>query len=300
MRKIIIFIWLLFFVITNSFAQDLNARVQLLSPQIQNTNRNALDALQVVISEFLNNRKWSNNELKSQERIDCNVVITLKNWDGGSSYQGEAQILSSRPVYGSSYNATILSTNDKNFDFTYTEGQSLDFSDQSYQNNLSSLLAFYAYVIVGMDADTFVKLGGTDYYTKAQAVLNNAQNASFPGWKAFENLKNRYWLIENLNNKSFQPLREILYSYHRQGLDVMSEDLIKGRKNISDAIPLLASLDKQKQGSILSQIFFSAKAGEIVNVFSQGNPMERTKVYNLLVEADPANTSTYEALKKIK
>src|SRR5690606_13814197 len=200
MKKLIVLA--LCFLSINTFAQDLNCRVQVLSPQIQNTNKKALEDLQIIISEFLNNRKWADFELKSQERIDCNLVITLKNWDGGSNFQGEAQILSSRPVSGSSYNTTLLSINDKNFDFNYTEGQPLDYSEQSYQNNLSSMLAFYAYIIIGFDSDSFSKLGGTAYYTKAQTIVNNAQNAPFPGWKAFENLKNRYWLIENLNNKS--------------------------------------------------------------------------------------------------
>ncbi|RKD13785.1 DUF4835 domain-containing protein [Pelobium manganitolerans] len=298
MKKLIA---ILFFALSlPSFAQDLNCRVQILSPQIQNTNKRPLEELQIAISEFLNNRKWANFELKPEERVDCNLVITLKSWDGGSNYQGEAQILSSRPVYGTSYNTTVLSLNDKNFDFSYTQGQPLDYSDQNYQNNLSSILAFYAYVIIGLDADTFGKMGGAPYYAKAQTVVNNAQNAAFAGWKAFEGLKNRYWLAENLNNKSFAPLRDILYTYHRLGLDVMSEDLNKGRKAIAESLPELAQLDKQKQGAMLNQVFFSAKADEIVDIFSKGNPMERTKVYNVMVDADPANTSKYEELKKLR
>ncbi|HET8829764.1 MAG TPA: DUF4835 family protein, partial [Pelobium sp.] len=264
MKKLIVLA--LCFLSINTFAQDLNCRVQVLSPQIQNTNKKALEDLQIIISEFLNNRKWVDYELKSQERIDCNLVITLKNWDGGSNYQGEAQILSSRPVYGASYNTPLLSINDKNFDFNYTQGQPLDYTDQNYQNNLASMLAFYAYVIIGFDEDSFSKLGGTDYYARAQTVVNNAQNASFAGWKAFEGLTNRYWLVENLNNKSFLPIRNIMYSYHRLGLDVMSEDIIKGRKAIADALPQLAELDKQKQSSMLNQVFFSAKSDEIVDI----------------------------------
>jgi len=298
MKKLIVIIIL--FLSVNSYSQDLNCRVQILSPQVQNTNKRALDVLQIAISEFINNRKWASYELKSQERIDCNLVITLKNWDGGSNFQGEAQILSSRPVYGTSYNTTLLSIVDKNFDFTYAEGQPLDFTDQVYQNNLSSMLAFYAYVIIGMDADSFEKLGGTDYYAKAQTVVNNAQNAVFAGWKAFENLRNRYWLTENLTNKSYLPIREILYSYHRLGLDIMSEDIIKGRKNIADALPKLEELDRQQQGALLNQVFFQAKGDEIVDILSKGTPMERTKIYNVMVAADPANASKYDELKKLK
>lgn len=284
----------------NSFSQDLNARVSILSPQVQSTNKRPLEVLETAITEFLNNRKWSDTQLKTEERIDCNLVITIKEWDGSSNFKAEAQILSSRPVYGSAYNTTLLSLNDKNFDFAYSEGQSLDYSDQNYMNNLSSLLAFYAYVVVGLDGDSFSKLGGTPYYSKAQTVLNNAQNAAFTGWKAFEGLRNRYWLIENLNSKSYLPLREILYTYHREGLDLMSENPNKGRKNIAEALPALSSLDKQKQGAMLNQVFFSAKAEEIISIFSKSDPMERTKIYNILADADPANISKYELLKNGK
>ncbi|MBK0384038.1 DUF4835 family protein [Pedobacter sp. SD-b] len=295
-----LFVILLICLAIKSSAQDLNARVQILSPQIQNTNNKPIEALQQAMTEFLNNRKWSVNELKPQERIDCTIVFNLKEWDGSSNYKGEAQIISSRPVYGTSYNTTLLSVSDKNFEFSYTEGQSLDFSDQNFQSNLSSILAFYAYVIVGLDADSFSKLGGTDYYAKAQTVLNNAQNAPFGGWKAFENLRNRYWIIENLQNKTFLSLREVLYTYHRLGLDLMSDDLNKGRKNIAASLAQLTELDKQKQGSILNNIFFSAKADEIIDIFKNSDPLERTKVYNIMVEVDPANSSKYEELKNGK
>lgn len=283
-----------------SFAQDLNARVQILSPQVQNTNKRPLDVLQTTIQDFLNNRKWCDATLQAQERIDCNFVITVKEWDGSSNFKAEAQIISSRPVYGSTYNTPVLSVNDKNFDFNYSEGQPLDFSDQSFSSNLSSLLAFYAYVIVGMDFDTFSKLGGTPYYAKAQTVLNNAQNAPYTGWKAFEGLRNRYWLIENLTNKSFLPLRSLLYTYHREGLDLMSDDVKKGRKNIAAALPDLNELDQQKQGSMLNQLFFSAKADEIVDIFSASDPIEKTKIYNIMVQVDPADQTKYEALKNGK
>ena len=279
------------------YSQDLNARVQILSPRIQNTNKRPLEVLETAMTDFLNTKKWSETQLQPQEKIDCNFVITLTEWDGSSNFKGEAQIISSRPIFGSTYNSTILSLNDKNFDFNYSEGQPLDFADQNFINNLSSLLAFYAYTIVGLDEDSFSKLGGSGYFTKAQDVLNNAQNAPYSGWKAFEGLRNRYWLIENLNNKSYLPLRELLYTYHRQGLDLMSDNINKGRKNIAEALPLLSELDKQKQGAMLNQVFFSAKAEEIVGIFSKSDPIERTKIYNILADADPANITKYEALK---
>lgn len=281
-------------------AQDLNARVQILSPQVQNTNKRPLEVLEAAMTDFLNNRKWVENELQPQERIDCNFVINIREWDGSSNFKAEAQILSSRPVYNTSYNTSILSLSDKDFDFSYNEGQPLDFADQNFINNLSSLLAFYAYVIVGLDSDSFDKLAGTNYYAKAQTVLNNAQNAPFTGWKAFEGLRNRYWLIENLNNKSFLPLRELIYTYHREGLDLMSDNINKAKKNMANSLNKLDELDKQKQGSVFNQAFYSAKAEEITNIFVKSDPVERMKIYNLMAGVDPANISKYDALKNAR
>lgn len=280
------------------YSQDLNARVQILAPQLANSNKRVLDILESSIRDFLNDKRWSADALQPQERIDCNFVITITDWDGSSNFKAEAQIQSNRPVFNSSYSSTLLNISDKDFDFTYSEGQPLDFSEQNYISNLSSLLAFYAYIITGMDYDTFSKFGGTPYFEKAQTVLNNAQTAPNGGWKAFENLRNRFWLIENLTNKSYNPIRESLYTYHREGLDVMAENQSKGRKAVLSVIPQLQKIDKQKQGSILNQIFFTAKADEIINILGAAEPQEKIKAYNALSVIDPANSLNYEILKK--
>jgi hypothetical protein len=296
MRYILLLFSLL--MISPAFSQDLNARVQVLSPQISNSNKRVFEVLETSIREFLNTKRWSPDVLQTQERIDCNFVITINEWDGSNNFKAEAQIQSSRPVYGSSYNSTILNINDKDFDFSYTEGQPLDYSDQNYISNLTSVLAYYAYIITGLDYDSFTKTGGTPYYTKAQAIVNFAQNAPNSGWKAFEGLRNRYWLSENLLNKTYSPIREALYEYHRNGLDLMADNQSKGRKNIFSILPQLQKLDKQKQGSMLPQLFFTAKSDEIVNVLSGSAPQDKLKAYNILTEIDPANISKYEALKK--
>ncbi|HEY1062022.1 MAG TPA: DUF4835 family protein [Daejeonella sp.] len=296
MKYLILFCLLLITQAVHS--QDLNARVQILAPQLANSNKRVLDILEASIKDFLNNKRWSADALQPQERIDCNFVITITDWDGSSNFKAEAQIQSNRPVFNSSYSSTLLNLSDKDFDFTYSEGQPLDFSEQNYINNLSSLLAFYAYIITGMDYDTFSKFGGTPYFEKAQTVLNNAQTAPNGGWKAFENLRNRFWLIENLTNKSYNPIRESLYIYHREGLDVMAENQSKGRKAVLSVIPQLQKIDKQKQGSILNQIFFTAKADEIINILGAAEPQEKIKAYNALSVIDPANSLKYEILKK--
>lgn len=281
-------------------AQELNSRVQILAPNISNIHKKNLDVLQNTIRDFLNNNKWTNETYLPQERVECNFVITITGWDGSSAYSAEAQIQSSRPVYGSSYYSTLLNISDKDFNFNYNDGQTLDFSDQNFLNNLSSLLGYYAYTIIGLDRDSFSNLGGTPFYTKAQNVLNVAQTAGSKGWKAFDGLRNRFWLNENLLNNSFKGLRNFIYDYHLNGLDVLQDDPTNGSKKIIAMLPALQQMDKQKLGSIFPNVYFASKAEEITNVLSASDPQNRIKAYNLLSEIDPANISKYEALKKVR
>lgn len=279
-------------------AQELNARVQLLAPNISNINKKNLEVLQNTMRDFLNNNKWTSETYLPQERIECNFVITVTGWDGSSAYSAEAQIQSSRPVYGSSYYSTLLNMSDKDFNFNYNDGQSLDFSDQNFITNLSSLLGYYAYTIIGLDKDSFSKLGGTSYYARAQNVLNVAQTAGNKGWKAFDGLRNRYWLNENLLNNSFKELRVFIYDYHLNGLDVLQDNVTNGTKKIITMLTALQQMDKQKLGSIFPNVYFASKAEEITNVLATADPQDRIKAYNLLSEIDPANINKYEGLKK--
>lgn len=279
-------------------AQELSSRVQILAPNISNINKRNLEVLQNTIRDFLNNNKWTNETYLAPERIECNVVITITAWDGSSAYSAEAQIQSSRPVFGSSYYSTILNISDKDFNFNYSDGQTLDFSDQNYISNLSSLLAYYAYTIIGLDKDSFNKLGGTIYYAKAQNVLNIAQTGPNKGWKPFDGLRNRYWLNENLLNTSFKELRTFIYDYHLNGLDLLQENKTNGTKKIIAILPELQKMDKQKLGSIFPNIYFASKAEEITNVLALADPLDKIKAYNLLSDIDPANISKYEVLKK--
>ncbi len=279
-------------------AQDLNAHIHVVSPKIQTTNKRIFQTLETAMKDFLNGRKWAADNILPAERIECNFILNITSWDGSSSYSGELQVQSSRPVYNSSYTTTLLSTNDKDIDFTYTEGQSMDYSDQSYQNNLTSLMAFYAYIIVGLDYDSFSKLGGTPYFANAQNVVNNAQTGGSKGWKAFDGTVNRYWLAENLNNITYQPLRGLLYDYHRNGLDLMADNASKGRKAISDLLPVLAQVDRQRLGAMFPLVFFTAKCDEMIAIFSKADSQDRLQAMNTLSQADPANGLKYQALQK--
>ncbi|WP_456153994.1 type IX secretion system protein PorD [Pedobacter sandarakinus] len=277
-------------------AQELNPRVTLLAPQVSNINKPALDALQKTIRDFLSNNKFTNESYKPQERIECSFIITINSWDGGSNYAAEAQIQSSRPVFNSSYNSTMLNLSDKNFDFNYNDGATIDFSDQNFISNISALLTYYAYTIIGMDKDSFGKMGGTPYYKKAQNIINLAQASGNTGWKAADGLRNRFWFNENVLNPIFSELRNFIYSYHLNGLDQLT-DANKGLTQIVAALPALAQMDKQKLGSIFPNVYFASKAEEVTNVLTKLNQQERLKAYNMLAEIDPANIGKYEGLK---
>ena len=278
-------------------AQELNARVTLLAPQVSNISKPTLDALQKTIRDFLNNNKFSNESYKPQERIDCSFIITINSWDGGSGYTAEAQIQSSRPVFNSSYNSTLLNMSDKNFDFNFNDGATIDFSDQNFISNISALLTYYAYTIIGMDKDSFSKMGGTPFYKKAQNIINLAQASGNTGWRAADGLRNRFWFNENVLNPIFAELRNFIYSYHLSGLDQLTDN-DKGLTQIVAALPALQQMDKQKLGSIFPNVYFASKAEEVTNVLSKLNGQERMKAYNMLAEIDPANIGKYEGLKK--
>ncbi|MEH6307889.1 DUF4835 family protein [Olivibacter sp. CPCC 100613] len=281
------------------WAQDLNARVQILSPQVQATNKRAFDVLQQAMTDFLNNKKWSNQQILPEERIDCSLVITVKEWDGSSNYKAEAQIISTRPVYNTTYNSPVLTLSDKNFDFTYTEGEPLDFSSQQYLSNITSLLAYYAYLIVGLDADSFSEKGGTSYYTLAQNVVNNAQTANFTGWKSIESMNNRFWLVNNMLDNNYEPLRSFSYRYHLEVLDKMADNQNASKRTLIDLLPLLAKVDRMVQGAMYNQAFFTAKSDELANLIGGLTGPEKAKAINILAEADPGNSNKYETIKSL-
>ncbi|MEJ5994251.1 DUF4835 family protein [Pedobacter sp. Du54] len=296
--KSFISLFVFVFGINYAFSQELNARVQVMAPNVSNINRKNLETLQTLVRDFLNNNKWTNETYLPQERIECNFVLTITGWDGNAAYSAEAQIQSSRPVFGSTYFSTLLNMSDKDFDFNYNQGQTLDFSEQNFITNLSSLLAYYAYTIIGLDKDSFAKLGGAPWYAKAQNTLTIAQTSGNKGWKAFDGLRNRYWLNENLLNNSFQELRLFIYNYHLNSLDLLQENKNIAIKKIIGYLGELQQMDKQKLGSIFPNVYFAAKADEIVNVVSLGDAQDKIKAFNSLSVIDPANISKYEALRK--
>jgi hypothetical protein len=298
MSKLIPYLLMLSLCCSVCLAQDLNARVQVITPKMQTTNKRIFQSLETAMKDFLNGRKWSVDAITPQERIDCNFVLNITNWDGGNNFSGELQVQSTRPVYNASYNTTLLNINDRDFDFTYIEGQTIDYNDRNFTTNLSSVMAFYAYIIIGMDYDSFSKFGGTPYFASAQNIVTIAQTASNKGWKAFDSNLNRYWLAENVNNKLYVPLRSFFFDYHRNGLDLMADNPAKGRKVISAILPALIQLDRQKVGAMLPTIFFTAKSDELTSIYSNAPTAERLQAMNVLMQADPANGTKYQSLRR--
>jgi hypothetical protein len=296
MKKLSVYI-LLFCFSYSASAQDLNARIKVISGKIKTSNTHIFQSLETAMKDFLNGHKWSPDNILPQERVDCNFVLNITNWDGNSSFSGELQVQSTRPVFNSTYTTPLLNLNDKDFDFIYAEGQTIDYSDQNFQSNLSSVMAFYAYIILGMDYDSFSKFGGTSYFQAAQNVVTIAQSGSYKGWKAFDGNINRYWLSENLNNKAYASLREFVYNYHRNGLDLMADNSSKGRKAIADQLPSIAQIDRQRIGSMFPLIFFTAKSDELVSIFSKADSREKNDAVTLLSQVDPANGNKYLTIK---
>ncbi|MGM0496755.1 MAG: DUF4835 family protein [Bacteroidota bacterium] len=295
-RKLFIILFLSF-ISGTVIAQELRCNVQVNSSQIQGTNKEVFRTLQKDIYEFVNERSWTDDKFENQERIECKILLNLKDHTG-DEFKGEMQISSNRPVYNSSYNTTLIRFKDENLKFAYKEGEPLEFDINTHKSNLTSLLAYYAYIIIGLDYDSFSFKGGDPYFKRAQDIVNNAQNASYKGWKAHEDRKNRYWLVNNLLDNEYDKVREFSYEYHRNGLDKMHKDLASARENIAQSLDLLKEVYREKPDSymFLLSIMLDAKADEFVNVFSESPTPQAKRVYEILAEIDPSRSDKYEKI----
>jgi hypothetical protein len=281
-------------------AQELRCNVQVITNQIQGTNKQKFTTLQRAVYEFINGRNWTNHVYNSQERIEANIMINLTEEISSDEFRGTIQIQSRRPVFNSSYNTVLFNYLDNNMHFRYVEHETLEFSETQHLSNLTSILAFYVYIIIGLDYDSFSMNGGTEYFQKAETIVSNAQNANERGWKSFESNRNRYWLASNLRDAKYAPVREFNYRYHRLGLDRMSERPAEARAEIAESLNLLQRVYREKPDPFmhLLQVVFDAKSDEMINVFSETNPDEARRVTTLLREVDPANTPKYQKIQQ--
>lgn len=299
MRKLLL--CLLFMVLMfNVDAQELKCNVQVVSQKVQGTNKQVFETLQNAIYEFMNNKVWTDNVFGIDERIECNFMFNIKDQPSADEFVGTLQIQSRRPVYNTNYYTTMANFVDNDIKFRYIEFEPLEFDLNSHTSNLTSLLAFYAYYIIAMDYDSFSFEGGTPYYENAEKIVLNAQNISEKGWKPVDNMdhKNRYWLVKDILDQDYAPVREFNYRYHRHGLDLMDEKVAEGRAEIGTSIELLQKVYRDKPDPYMHILrnVFDAKADEISKVFSESFPEEKNRVYTLLVEMDQTNESKYKTI----
>ncbi|MDG1476873.1 MAG: DUF4835 family protein [Vicingaceae bacterium] len=296
----ILFLLVLQFSLQSVSAQELNCSVQINSSQIQGSDKSIFDVMQKNIFEFMNTTTWTNNVFQSTERIECSILINVTEQISTGNFKGTIQIQSRRPVFNSSYFSTTLNHLDKDFEFKFNEFDNLEYSKNIFTTNLTSVLAFYANIIIGLDYDSFSQNGGTRYFEEAQRVVTNAQSAQETGWKAFESERNRYWFAQNMLHQNYAPLRTCFYRYHRLGFDIMAENVANGRIEVLKSLMLLEDVFKRRPGNFQLKIFFNSKVDEIVSLFSEGLAKEKTQVTNLTNQIDPTNQSKYEEIAKGK
>ncbi|MBJ6369020.1 type IX secretion system protein PorD [Snuella sedimenti] len=290
MRSILVIVILCLGILGNS--QELNCNVVVNARQTGNENLSIFKTLEKQLTEFVNNTKWTNQAFGVQERIDCSMVITITDYSG-EAFQGSIQVQSSRPVFGSSFTTPVYNFNDRDFTFRYLEFQNLIFNPTQYESNLVSVLAFHVYMILGLDADTFSKNGGAPYYKIAQTITNYSQQENYKGWKVEDGLQSRFALIDNILSPTFATFREVMYSYHREGLDVMADNTKKGKEQIATTLKKFQVMNSRRPNSFLLRTFFDAKADEIEQIFSGGPNVNIASVKEVLQKVAPMHASKW-------
>jgi hypothetical protein len=297
-------IFVLLSLYTLAGAQELKCNVQVVSQQIQGTNKQVYETLQSAIYEFMNNKAWTNHIYGTEERIECNLMFNIQEQISADEFRGTLQVQSRRTVFNSNYNTVMLNLMDNDIQFRYIEFEPLEFDPTTHISNLTSILAFYAYFLLGIDYDSFGFDGGTPYYQAAEKIVDNAQNVTEKGWKPFDNTshKNRYWLIKDFLDTDYAPCRDFIYRYHRQGLDLMDSKPVEARAAISTDFELLQGVYRKKPDPFMHpmRVLFDAKADEFVNIFSESFPEERARVLTILNEIDQANAAKYKAIAENK
>jgi Domain of unknown function (DUF4835) len=281
-------------------AQELNCNIQISAQRIQGSNRQVFESMQRDLFEFMNNKVWTNHVFSYAERIDCNILINLTDQLSADEFKGTIQIQLSRPVFNTTYNSTMLNFIDNSFQFRYVEFQPLEFDPSTYKSSLVSVLAYYTYMILGFDYDSFTLLGGTEFFQMAEKIVTSAQNAPEPGWKPYDGSRNRnrYWLVKNALDKEYEGVRQFLYDYNINGLDKMESKIAEARTSMVESLKLIQDVYRKKPDPFmyLVQIVMDSKSDELINIFSEAFPEEKSRVIQILIEIDPANKAKYEKI----
>ena len=284
---------------STALSQELNCKVEINSEKVKTANKEIFNTLKTAITEYLNDTKWTETQFSANEKIDCRLYLTISNYDDASNKMtGDLQVQSSRPVYNSSYTTTVINFKDTKIDFTYQENEPLVFSEQEMQSNLTAILNFYAYMIIALDFDTFSLNGGTPYYEKAARIVKLAQSSGETGWKAFEDTKNRSAVLSAYTDKATSDIRELMYKYHRLGLDQMSVSVDKGRAVITESPSLLKKVFDAAPMSVCLSMFRDAKLDELVNIYSKASLTEKQSVYDVLNPIFPTEGKRLDKIRK--
>jgi hypothetical protein len=288
------------FPISSSFSQELNCQVSVLTDarvEVNSTEQEIIKQMKQSVYDFMNDTKWTEDEFKTEERINCNIQIQIKTIPSTGNYTGFIQVQFNRPTFNSNYNSVLFNFQDDDVAFSFSRNAVLLYNENQYKDNLTSILSFYAYFILGMDYDSFSLKGGAPYFTKAQQIVTNAQVSGAAGWKANETGKrNRYWLVENILQPAFEPVRECNYMYHRKGIDMLYENKVAGKKAMFDALNKLTLVVQRNPNNLNTLNFLYSKIQEFKNVLSDSETKEKTDFVNLLKKLDSGNSSLYQEI----
>ncbi|MDG1147979.1 MAG: DUF4835 family protein [Crocinitomicaceae bacterium] len=298
--KFFILVCLLIASVFNLRAQELNCQVSIISDarlELTTVDQEMISELENTIYEFMNNTQWTKDKFTVEERINCNLQLQINEIPVSGTFSGSLQVQSSRPAFNSSYNTTLFNFQDDDIAFVYSRGAALLYAPNQYREELSSVLAFYAYYIIGMDYDSYSSRGGTEFLTTAQEIVTNAQSSRAAGWKSSDRGKNnRYWLVDNALHELFSPLRDCNYEYHRKGIDMLYEDKTIARNKIELALSKLVKVTATRPNSLNVLNFVQAKTNELKSMYSEAEMKEKNKIVNLLKRIDPANSSKYQEI----
>lgn len=283
-------------------AQEINCTVTVNSDQIEGSNKQVYETLKSAIEEYMNQNRWTNMTFAEQEKIDCSMMLVVKAV-ADNMYSCEMTLQSRRPVYGTTYTTPLLNFVDRNFNFTYQEFDRIEYQQNQFTTNLTAMLAYYCYLIIGHDMDSYQRLGGTPFFEQCEDIVNACQSASMDnseqkGWLAFDSNRNRYALINNLLDEAFKKYRNYYYEYHRLGLDEMSGNVANGRARIAEGISVLKEAYRARPATYVINTFLDAKADELVDIFKKGTDKEKKEVYELLVDIDPTRQNTYDRMNE--
>ena len=299
-HKIVILAGILYAALTPLFAQEINCKVTINSDLIEGTNKQIFNTLQTAIEEYMNHNRWTNMVYAEKEKIECSMLLVVKAYSG-NMFNCEMTLQSRRPVYGTTYTTPILNFKDNAFNFTYEEYDRIDYEQNQFTTNLTAMLAYYCYLIIGHDLDSFQRLGGTPFFQQCEEIVLACQTASMEsteqkGWLAFESNRNRYALINNLLDEAFKKYRNYYYEYHRLGLDEMVNNVTNGRARIAEGLPVLREAYRARPATYIINTFLDAKSEELVDIFKKGTDKEKKDVYEVLTDIDPTRINTYDKI----